>query len=61
VLFHATTAPIRCLALLSVLIIHVADEHPSLKARAWPLEAVVVRLYSVVILGRRAFSCALAT
>jgi len=33
-----------------------AAKDPSLKAHACPLEAGVVRLYSVVILGTRAFS-----
>jgi hypothetical protein len=46
---RATMTDVECFSLLAVLV-YVADEHPALKASAWPFEASVVRLYSVVVI-----------
>jgi hypothetical protein len=48
----AATAAVRDFSLLAVLVC-VADEHPAAYAGAQPLQASVVRLYSVVVIVGR--------
>ena len=52
---RATTAWVGGYSLLAVLV-HVADEHPALKAGTRTLEAGVVRLYGVVIVAGLRYS-----
>ena len=48
--FHAATAAVGSFPLFTILV-YVANKHPTIYAGAGTLEASVVRLYGVVILG----------